>query len=128
MALLSFSFQYLIPLILFGGVVPYTHDGISAGLTTMGYVAVGVLCFIIIRKLKESVLNQDKSLLRGLLLAVFRIVPYVLIGLAGSWLCGFISRLVAFWWDMLIFVALSCAFTIIEEALYEKKVKEDVKT
>ena len=57
-SILGFSFQYIIPIILFGGVIPYTHDGISAGLTKMGYIAIIVICIIIGKKIKEKLLMK----------------------------------------------------------------------
>lgn len=118
---LGFTFTYLLPIILFGGVVPYTHEGVAAGLTKMGYVAIAVIAVVISGKLKEHLLERPKSLGRALLLSVFPIVWWVIISLALGWIEGFALSL-SLWWDKIIlFIVLGRICCIIAEALYEKQ-------
>ena len=58
----GFVFQYIIPIILFGNVIPFTHGVVKAGLTAGGYIALGILVFIIINKAKEYFNNLPADL------------------------------------------------------------------
>lgn len=116
---LGFIFQYIIPVVLFGGVIPYTHDGIAAGLTKMGYIAIAVIALILTHKLKEWLLGREKSLTRGLLLSVFPIVWWLIIFLALGWVEGFVVSLAAYWKRILLFIVLGRLFYTVSEAIYD---------
>ena len=115
-ATLGFLFQYCIPLLLFGSVIPYTHDGIRAGLTTMGYVAIFVFVYICGKKIKEKVVALPKSTHRGLILSLFPVLTWFLVNLSVDWIVGFISDFAQYWEKILIFIIIGRLFYIIHES------------
>ena len=118
---LGFVFEYIIPLILFGGVIPYTHDGVAAGFTKMGYIAIIVFLLIIGKKIKEKLLQREKSLARGIILSIFPIVFWLVINLGISWVMGFIDSLSVYWDKIILFIILGRLFYTAEEAMHAKE-------
>jgi FtsH-binding integral membrane protein len=118
---LGFTFQYIIPLILFSNVIPYTQEGIAEGLTGMGYIAIGVLVVILIKKLKEKLLNRPKSLSRGLILSIFPIGIWFIINFALEWVNGFLVSMTLYWDKIIIFICIGRLFYTLEEALHDRK-------
>ena len=117
MNLLGFIIQYIAPLLLFGSVVPYTHDALEKGLTGMGYIAIGVLVYFISKKLKEWLLGKPKSLWRGLILSIFPIVWWLLIFLCLGWLSSFMLSLSHYWDKVIIFILVGRAFYVASETV-----------
>lgn len=114
---LGFTFQYIIPLLLFGEVIPYTHGEIAAGLTKMGYLAAAVLAFILANKLKEKLLTLKKGFVRGFLLSLFPIALWILAGVGVDFILSFLAALAKYWWRALIFIAIGRIFYVAEEVL-----------
>ena len=110
--LLGFTFQYIIPLILFGGVIPYTHDGIAAGLTKMGYIAIAVGILIVCSKLERKLEALNDGILKELLKSIFPIGKWLIVGFALSWVTDFVDNLTSWWWDMIIFIIIGRLFYI----------------
>ena len=121
---LGFAFTYLIPIILFGGVVPYTHDGVKAGLTKMGYIAIAVIVIVLSGKLKEYLLERPKSFGRALILSLFPVVWWLIIFFALGWIESFAAS-ISLWWDkVIIFILLGRICCVISEALYDTEEKK----
>ena len=118
---LGFTFQYIIPLILFGGVIPYTHEGESAGFTKMGYIAIIAVLLIVGNKVKEFLIAQPKSIFRGVVLSLFPIAFWLVIQLALSWLVGFVGDIVNYWDRIILFIVIGRVFYITEEAMSAKE-------
>lgn len=119
----GFFFQYIMPIILFGNVLPYTHDGVKAGLTKAGYFAFAIIAVILARKAKEKLLGLPKSLKRGLVLSIFPCVYWLIAKIGVDYLVSF---LVSFsnWWDSLIvFILIGRMFYTCYEAFCESEVK-----
>lgn len=119
--LLGFLAMYILPIILFGNVIPYTHDGVAAGLTGAGYIAACVVVFMISRKFSKWIHEQEKSLLRGLGLSIFPIIWWVVILLLGGWIGEFIGTFLQYWNRMIIFILLGRALFTTAEALTESE-------
>lgn len=115
-ATLGFTFQYILPLLFFGTVIPYTHDGIGAGLTKMGYIAVVLFLLICFKKLKEKLLSHPKSLKRGIVLSIFPIVLWLVINISVDYIVSFIADFSEYWDKVLIFILLGRLFYVIYEA------------
>ena len=111
----GYMFQYIIPLIMFGYVVPYTHD--AKGFTIAFYLAFIVTAFIISGKIKGKIEKQEKSLFRELLLSVFPIVMWAMIGFGIDKVLIFVTSLSRYWWHSLIFIFIGRLFFIIEAEL-----------
>ena len=125
LSVLGFTFEYIIPIILFGGVIPYTHDGAKAGLTKMGYIAIGVIFFVFSKKIKEVVLQQDKGLTRALILSAFPIVAWVLISLGLGMITTFVASLTVYWNRVLIFIILGRICHVVEETISDRQEVSD---
>lgn len=121
---LGFLFQYIIPIILFGNVIPFTHGAIKAGLTASGYIACGVLLFILIRKLKEWLHSKPKSLTRGIILSIFPIAIWVIVNIGLGAVERFIASFIGYWHYVIIFIIIGRLFYIADEALADKETKE----
>lgn len=116
-SLLGFIFEFCIPIILFGGVIPYTYETAQTGLTKMGYIAIIIFALIVSKKIKEKLLQRKKSLVRGLFLSVFPIVMWLIVNLSVDWIVGFIADFASYWDKVIIFIILGRLFYTIEETL-----------
>lgn len=121
---LGFTFEYILPILLFGGVVPYTRDTVEAGLTKAGYIALALIALILIRKAKEKIITLPKSLARGAVLSLFPLIVWVVVNVGLSWCLSAIESLCLYWDRILLFVVLGRVFYIMEEALTERESKE----
>lgn len=125
--ILGFAFQYCIPLLLFGGVIPYTHENLSAGLTGMGYIAIIIFGLIIGKKIKEKLLQRPKTLLRGIFLSLFPIAMWLIVNLCLGWIVGFVDEISLYWDKIIPFIVLGRLFYTIEEAMVGSEVKNNGK-
>jgi hypothetical protein len=116
---IGFTIQYIVPILLFGNVIPYTHDGIKAGLTGVGYIALAVLLFFSSKKLKEWILQQKKSVWRGLVLSIFPIVWWLIIFLCLGWLSRFLLTFTQYWDKVIIFIIIGRIFYVVSETISE---------
>ena len=117
----GFIFQYIIPIILFGNVIPFTHGVVKAGLTAGGYIALGILAFIVINKAKEYLHSKPKSLIRGIILSLFPIAIWLILNIGLGALQRFINSFVSYWHYLIIFIVIGRIFYIIDEAITEKE-------
>lgn len=114
---LGFAIQYLIPIVLFGDIVPYTKEGIGRCLTGMGYIAIGLVLFFCFKKFKEWLLQRPKSIKRALVLSVFPIVWWVAILLGLDFLSMFVLKISNYWDKVIIFILLGRGCYVVSEAL-----------
>lgn len=119
--LLGFLFMIIAPIIMFGGVIPYTHEGIAAGLTTMGYIAVAVVALIAAIKCRSAIKRRKESLARGLLLSIFPIGAWLLVRLGTSKIASLAVNIAEYWDRVLIFIVIGAGFYIAAEAMGEDK-------
>lgn len=121
-ALLSFGFlfQYIMPIVIFGMVIPYTHGSLSAGLTGSGIVALAIIILIVAGKLKDILKDQPKCWLRALILSAFPISIWCVLGIGLDKVANFFITLIDYWWFALIFIIVGRIFFIIEETLNGK--------
>lgn len=122
---IGFLIQYIVPIILFGNVVPYTHDTLKKGLTGVGCLIVGVIAYIISKKVKEWVLQQPKSIWRGLVLSIFPVAWWLIIFSMLGWLTSFMLTFAQYWKNVLLFIIVGRAFSIASEALYSIEETDD---
>ena len=119
--LLGFIFMVICPIVIFGGVIPYTHEGKIAGFTTMGYIALAVIAFILSLKLYALVKKQKESLTRGLILFAFPCAWWFIIWLGINKLVSLATSIAAYWDRVLIFVILGGVCYIASEAMGVKE-------
>ena len=113
----GFAIQYLIPIIIFGDVVPYTREGVGRCLTGMGYIAIGLALFFCFKKLKEWLLQRPKSIARALILSIFPIVWWLAILLGLEFLSTFVLKISIYWDKVILFILLGRGFYVVSEAL-----------
>lgn len=111
----GFTFQYTIPIVVFGSILPYTKEDIGRGLTTIGVIAVLVFASLIIKRLKKRVHEWKRGAPRALVLALFKIVPVVIITLFMRWFEPLIYSIIRYWYRMLIMFVIGWAFDILAE-------------
>ena len=116
----GFVFEYVLPIILFGKVIPYTHGEIAAGLTAAGVIAVCILAIVVAKRIKESVIRWDHGLPRGIVLSLIEAVPIVLVALFLRWLAPAISGILEYWLSIIPFFIVGRLFYIFAEIVYEK--------
>lgn len=114
----GFIIQYVVPIILFGDVIPYTHEGISAGLTGMGYIACGLVLYFLTKKITEWIHERPKSTWRGIVLSIFPIVWWLVIFLVLGWLSSFLVTFAQYWDKVIIFIVIGRGFYVASESVY----------
>ena len=117
----AFLIQYIVPIIIFGDVIPYTHGQLAAGLTKAGWVALAVIVIIISRKLRDKLHEFPKSLLRALALSVFPIVSWAIVFIGFKYIEAFVHNFNIYWKNILIFIIIGRLLSIISETLWEKE-------
>ena len=123
---LSFTFQYIVPLVLFGGVIPYTHDGIAAGLTNMGYIAIAIGVLIICGKVEKYSEKISDPLVRTSIQVTFPLGKWILVGFALNWTVDFINKITRYWWQMLIFIIIGLMLRVMASAFVKKEMSDSV--
>ena len=121
--ILGFTFQYTIPLLFFGRIIPYTHGEIGAGLTKVGVIALCVFAIIAVRKLKERVIALDKGTFRAIMISLIEAIPVVAIAICLRWLAPIVQSLLDYWYSIIPFFVLGRLFYIVSETLYEREDK-----
>lgn len=115
--LFGFLFQYIMPIVVFGMVIPYTHGTMEAGITGAGIVALAIICIILCNKLKDTLKTQPKCTFRGIILSLFPIGIWCVLGIGVDKVAKFFFTLIDYWWFALIFIIIGRIFYIIEESL-----------
>ena len=118
---IGFMFQYIIPILLFGNVIPYTHKSLKAGLTAMGYIAVAITIIIISGKLKDRVHSMPKGLARAIMLSLFPLAYWLIVKIGVNYLLELFASIANYWGSIIIFIIISRLFYIISEIVYDKK-------
>ena len=122
---IGFIFQYIVPIVLFGNVIPYTHESLEAGLTVMGYIAVAITIIIISGKLKDKLHEMPKGLVRALLLSLFPIAYWLIVKIGVNYLLNLFVAIANYWGYLIIFIIIGRLFYIISEIIYDKKVEAE---
>ena len=117
---IGFIFQYIVPIALFGNVIPYTHESLEAGLTVMGYIAVAALILILSGKLKEKLHDMHKGLVRALLLSLFPITYWLLVKVGINYLLNLFVALAQYWGYIIIFILIVRLFYVLSEIMYDR--------
>jgi putative Mn2+ efflux pump MntP len=112
----GFIIQYLLPIIIFGDIVPYTKEGIGRCLTGMGYIAIAVALYFACKKFKEWLLQRPKSILRALVLSVFPIVYWAAIFIGLEFVSTFILKVSNYWAQVILFILLGRGCYVVSEA------------
>ena len=121
---IGFIFQYIVPIVLFGNVIPYTHESLEAGLTVMGYIAVAIIVLIVSGKLKDKLHEMSKGLVRALLLSLFPITYWLLAKIGINYILNLFIALAQYWGYIIIFILIGRLFYIISELVYDKNEKK----
>lgn len=116
---LGFTFEIILPILLFGLVVPYYHGTLEAGLTGFGYLALIVLALVVGSKIKKGVEKLPKSLFRGIILAIFPLVGWLIVAIGADYLGRFMLSFISFWDKTLAFVLIGRIFYLIDESAGE---------
>lgn len=106
----GFTFQYIIPVALFGGVFDYTYE--KGGLTKIGVFALLLLLYIFSRRLRDRFIRMDKGLKRGIILSLFPIAGWIIINFGIDFLQGLITEIAVCWDKIIIFIILGRAFYV----------------
>jgi hypothetical protein len=120
LSVIGFIFQYIVPIVLFGNVIPYTHESLEAGLTVMGYIAIAVLILILSGKLKEKLQHMHKGLVRALLLSLFPIAYWLIVKIGINYLLSLFVALTQYWGYIIIFILIGRLFYILGEIVYDR--------
>ena len=121
---IGFIFQYIVPIVLFGNVIPYTHESLEAGLTVMGYIALAIIVILISGKLKDKLHEMHKGLVRALLLSLFPIAYWLLVKVGINYILNLFVALAQYWGYLIIFILIGRLFYVISELVYDKNEKK----
>lgn len=116
-AFVGFAIQYIVPIVIFGDIVPYTTEGFGKCLTGMGYVAIALALFFALKKVKEWILQKPKSIKRALLLSIPPIVWWVAIFIGLEFLSSFMLKFSNYWDKVILFIILGRGCYVVSEAL-----------
>lgn len=110
----GYIFQYLMPILLIGIVIPFTH---GEGLTGTGIIALCLVTALIYGKIKQKIDKHLKGALKGILLSIFPIALWLILGIGIKRVMNFVSLLVDYWWIAFLFIILGRVCYIIAEIL-----------
>lgn len=118
-AFLGFAIQYVVPILLFGDIVPFfiTKEAIGKCLSGMGYVALGLILFFAFKKIKEWILQKPKSIKRAIILSIPDVVWWVAISLGLHFVTDAIVRFSNYWAYIIIFILIGRFCYIVSEGL-----------
>ena len=116
-SIVGFTIQYLVPIFIFGDIVPYTRDGVGKCLTAMGYIAIALVLYFIAKKAKEWLLQRPKSITRALILSLFPIVWWLAILIGLNFVSSFVLKFTNYWDSVIIFILLGRGCYVVSEAL-----------
>jgi hypothetical protein len=125
LSVIGFIFQYVVPIALFGNVIPYTHESLEAGLTVMGYLAIAIIVLILSGKLKNKLHEMHKGLVRALLLSLFPVAYWLIVKIGINYLLNLFVALAQYWGYIIIFILIGRLFYVISELIYDKKGKAE---
>ncbi len=118
---MGFTLEYVIPLILFGFVTPLVHGKLDEGLTTIGIIAVVVLAFIILGKIKGAVKGWKKGLARAIILSLIKATPLIVFAIFLRWLAPFVDSLLTYMWRIIPLFISGCLFDMVGEYIDSKE-------
>ena len=121
LSIFGFLIQYIIPIVIFGDVIPYTHGQLAAGLTKAGWIALAIIVLIISRKLRDKLHECPKGLWRALALSIFPIVSWVIVLIGLRYLERFAHTVNMYWDKVIIFIIIGRLFYIVSETILEKE-------
>lgn len=123
---LGFTIQYIVPIALFGDIIPYTQDNVGKALTGMGYVAIALVLYFATKKGKEWLMKRPKSIVRALILSIFPIVWWAAVMLGVDFVSAFLLKFATYWESIIVFILLGRGCYVLSEALSsgEEGVKE----
>ena len=121
LSIFGFLIQYIIPIVIFGDVIPYTHGQLAAGLTKAGWIALAIIVLIISRKLRDKLHECPKGLWRAIALSVFPIVSWVVVLIGLRYLEGFVHTVNQYWERVIIFIIMGRLFCVVSETILEKE-------
>lgn len=109
----SYIFQYLMPIMLFGFVVPYFRGQKVVGLTGVGVIAFCLVLALTYGKIQKKIDKNVSGIWHGILLSIVPIIAWVAMGLGIQRLLNFVHTLVDYWWIAFIFIILGrICFTV----------------
>lgn len=115
----GFAIQYIVPVLLFGDIIPFVTNDVTVGkcLTGMGYIAIAIIVFFALKKVKEWVLQKPKSIKRAILLSIPPIVWWVAIFFGLDYITSFMLTFAEFWHKVIVFIILGRGCYVISEGL-----------
>ena len=100
----AYIFQYLMPIVLFGFVVPYIRGNAGTGMTGAGIIALCLVISITYRKLEKKIDENIKGVWHGILLSIVPIIIWLALGIGIQRVLDFVNTLVDYWWIAFIFI------------------------
>ena len=114
---LSYVLSFVIPIALFGLVVPFTHGEIKAGLTGTGFVAICLILIITYNKIKEKIKEHIPGIVEGIIVAAFRISIWLILGIGIKKIMAFINSMIDYWWIAFIFIILGGVIYVVAKSI-----------
>ena len=118
----SFIFETALPIILFGNVLPYTHEAKSAGFTRIGYIAVCVLIVLAAFKIVRCI-DKTHAFRRQIIISALILAVWIFIGNGLEYLADILNGLCAYWGRVTMFIIIGEALRLLAV-----KLEEDDKT
>ncbi|MBQ7314406.1 MAG: hypothetical protein IJW83_00135 [Clostridia bacterium] len=106
--LVGFLCIYIVPILLFSGVMPFLHGDISAGVTYIGYVGFALIAIFSWHKFMDFVKKQPESVWRAVVLCITPVVVWCVVKLGLNHIGALLVSLISYWDKVLLFVVLGC--------------------
>lgn len=111
--ILSFLCTFVIPLAMFGGIMPFFHG--DTGLTAVGYAAAALLLVVVLIKITGRIKQMKHGALRGALLCLPRAGIYIAIWLGIRYMSSFIGSVSGYWIKILPFIVVGCVLGVMAD-------------
>lgn len=111
----GFTFQVIIPLIIFGKIIPYSHDTAKTGLTGAGLIAISIV--LLVAAFKGIGLIKERCKMKWIAPMVtlaLTVTIWSVLGVGIDRVVTFLQLLSHYWWLALIFIAIGGIFYIVE--------------
>ena len=116
----SYISQYLMPIILFGIVVPFYHGAIGPGMTGAGIIFTCLALSLAYRKIEKKIDDSVKGVWHGALLSLFPIIVWIVLGIGIQRVLTFVNTLIDYWWIAFIFILIGRICATVADAMEEK--------
>lgn len=115
---LSFIFEAVLPVLLFGNILPYTHEGKEAGLTKIGYIAAATLTVLLAIKLVKCI-DKTRMFRRQVIISAILIVVWMVLGHGLVYIADILNGICLYWGRITLFLLIGQLLKLVAVKMQE---------